>query len=74
MEAGGASGKWANCEGPVKKSTYRAVPIAMIKIPRPPTEAMSERRDDAGEGLLLAVLVFLIVVVIWRTVAHFTGR
>src|SRR5258706_16293080 len=28
MEAGGASGKWANCEGPVKKSTYRAVPIA----------------------------------------------
>ncbi len=46
----------------------------MIEAPRPPNEAMSERRDDAGEGLLLAVLVFLIVVVIWRTVAHFTGR
>jgi len=36
---------------------------------------MSERRsDDSGEGLLLAVLVFLIAVVIWQVVTHLIGR
>ena len=37
---------------------------------------MSERRGDESnnELLLLAVLVFLIAVVIWRTIAHLTGR
>ena len=36
---------------------------------------MSERRGESNnEPLLLAVLVFLIGVVIWRAVAHFTGH